>query len=86
MSEWISVKDKLPKLDADNCCLDEEDYGRYSDPVLVFDEMCGRALVAGFDGREKKWIGDDGDILYDVTHWMPLPEPPEVLCDTLDSL
>jgi hypothetical protein len=45
MSEWISVEQELPPLDAENCCMDEEDYGRFSDPVLVFDE--DRTLSGG---------------------------------------
>ena len=23
------------------------------------------------------WAGDDGDVYMGVTHWMPLPEPPQ---------
>ena len=25
----------------------------------------------------KTWVGDDGDVFMGVTHWMPLPEPPQ---------
>jgi len=77
MADWISIEAHLPPLDADSCCMDEEDFGRYSDPVLVWDEMDGRALVAGYDGRKKEWTADSGDTLHDVTHWMPLPEAPK---------
>jgi Protein of unknown function (DUF551) len=78
MSDWTSVDTKLPELDAENCCMDEEDYGRFSNPVLVFDEDYGRALVAVFDGRKVKWEADNGDKLRGVTHWMSLPASPEV--------
>ena len=68
----------MPDLDADNCCMDEDDYGRFSDQVIVFDEDYGRSLIASFDGRKHKWDADNGDILRGVTHWMPLPEEPVV--------
>lgn len=56
--------------------MDEEDYGRFSEPVLVFDESYGRSLVAAYDGRKDKWNSDAGDVLRDITHWQPLPSPP----------
>lgn len=45
----------------------------FEQPVLAYS---GEELGIGFaylDG-DGKWYGDCGD----VTHWMPLPEPPEV--------
>lgn len=70
---WISVKDRLP-----NC------NGCY----LVFrphyyDEDHGAVTLCYFDGTDT-WHDDDRvnfeRILSptDITHWMPLPEPPEV--------
>ena len=59
MSEWISVKDRMPEEGVD---------------VLVYGEIC----------HNKKGIEVDfvknGDFVAcdeDVTHWMPLPEPPK---------
>ncbi|MCK5015903.1 MAG: DUF551 domain-containing protein [Candidatus Peribacteraceae bacterium] len=44
--------------------------------VLVFDEVVGQH-VSFFDGSQKfthpVWP------LEDVTHWMPMPEPPEII-------
>lgn len=70
--KWISVKDKLP-----NC------NGCY----LVFrphyyDEDHGAVTLCYFDGTDTWHDNDRVDferILSptDVTHWMPLPEPPE---------
>lgn len=64
MSEWISVKDRMP------------DVGEW---VLTFSE---KALVdiedfpfdIGYLRPDGEWrhIGWE----YEVTHWMPLPEPP----------
>jgi hypothetical protein len=57
--------------------MDEEDYGRFSDPVLVFDEDMASVLRATYDGKNKEWSDStDADILHGVTHWMPLPAPP----------
>jgi hypothetical protein len=60
--EWISVKDKLPENASD---------------VLVTD---GDAQMVAFYGKLKKlWIFHvDFWHHEDVTHWMPLPEPPTV--------
>lgn len=85
MSEWISVKDRLPceyqvskpvKNLVDGS-VDHYEYHKGSDLVLV--------TLIGEDG--KRSVLDD--ILFDgewanfpspeweVTHWMPLPDPPK---------
>lgn len=57
MSEWISVKDRLPEKD---------------EYVLCFCNI-GDGFQAIFHyGKERKFNGTA------VTHWMPLPKPPEV--------
>lgn len=71
MSDWISVEDKLPVGDHD---------------VLVVD-MEGGFSVAYLHLQKKKWVpiscdeavSDHGSylFLFGITHWMPLPEPPE---------
>lgn len=73
---WIEIKEgcKMPPLDAENCCMDEEDYGRFSDPVLVFDEDMATVLRAIYDGKKAEWSdATDADILHGVTRWQPLP-------------
>lgn len=65
MSKWISVKDRFPN---------------YRQLVLF---IANNEMISGrftYDDEEK---GCFDDILYnecfyapDVTHWMPLPEPP----------
>lgn len=69
MSEWISVKDKMPPRDTD---------------VLVFiwgGCSVGR-FDKGPDGLETRWEFEDYYLYKDemnaVTHWMPLPEPPRM--------
>lgn len=62
MSEWISVNDRMPK---------------YGVMVLVAN---GKHVMMAFTFRENNsvyWSTEDGIILIDVTHWMPLPEPPK---------
>lgn len=70
--EWISVKDRLPNDGVS---------------VLVTVDLKHRKFVGVFFHHkhplhdEKKWISEsqpDYDYGYEnVTHWMPLPEPPK---------
>ncbi len=64
MSEWISVKDRLPKEGIRILTL-----GKYG-------EIKDRALIA-FKSGIMLFIPDGLLIGKDITHWMPLPEPPE---------
>lgn len=69
--KWISVEERLPE---------------YGVSVLVADAREGFIgkwwLKAGTDTRNGKdfWVDDSdyGFSFAEVTHWMPLPEPPEV--------
>lgn len=71
MTKWISVDEQLPD---DNVCVDlYVDWQDYTGRVC----NCFRA-----DGNYWKW---DESVRFKitidsflVTHWMPLPEPPEV--------
>lgn len=63
MSEWISVKDRLPERGE----------------VIAFsptykEYMIGRLCESSIEGI---YCRCDGCELYQVTHWMPLPEPPK---------
>ena len=67
MSEWISVKDALPNVGTRNLTV------RYD--YVTNTQFCDLLLYDGF-----WWNGlIKGD--FAVTHWMPLPEPPEVYDD-----
>ena len=65
MSEWISVKDGLPK---------EQQF------VLIYNTelIGGNASVSWL--KDGKWYllecSTHNDPIYEPTHWMPLPEPP----------
>lgn len=70
MTEWISVKDRLPD---------------FFDEVLVYNSCCddsGISIAWRKQGNNGGWVWDSRmvypDDLVGVTHWMPLPNPPEV--------
>lgn len=69
MAEWISVKDRLPPKSS-------EDW--YN---IVLTKQRGRTKrvvrVGYWDGYHKRFWGFEAPFDYNVTHWMPLPEPPE---------
>jgi hypothetical protein len=72
LNNWISVKDRLP----------EEDIA-----VLVYGQVLNdppdvigvRRRYNGDQEWKYTWESEDGFIYRedDVTHWMPLPEPPK---------
>ena len=66
VQQWISTKDRLPYAE----------YGE-SDSVLTISES-GIQEVLYFDGS--CWCHPTGEVresVFHITHWMPLPEPPE---------
>ena len=75
MSEWISVKDRLPEV------------GKRVLAVCTFGVEVFIFVVD--DCGYRKWIGDY-NMVYPfgyIKHWMPLPEPPgeEVDSDVSDQ-
>jgi len=69
MSEWISVTDRLPELDV---------------PVLLwvksyYQGKGGAEIAMRWAERNGEWWTMKAWKLRDgFTHWMPLPDPPEV--------
>jgi len=66
MSKWISVKDRLPEIGDDSPLV----YPRKYHTTATYNH-CG--------DLNGKWTVDDAngyEYEVDVTHWMPLPEPP----------
>jgi hypothetical protein len=67
VNSWISVKDRLPEIE-----------GEY----LAFGYSASDAarwVVVMYDPRDEFWyeLSSDRDWTDDITHWMPLPEPPK---------
>ena len=74
MSAWISVNDDLPMI---------------GEPVLAM--RCGEPVIAGMFEEPEDWESDMRAYYYwddfnndgqgweynEITHWMPLPAPPE---------
>ena len=65
VQEWISVKDRLPEEKGRYLTANK----RFGDKIVVFDLWFG----GGF------WYVEEEDDVFDfeVTHWMPLPNPPK---------
>lgn len=67
---WIPVDERLPD-DAFGCLLIVEDDDYWGEPRKVL-----LPYFAGYDGEQ--WNDGDGcRVRFEVTHWMPLPNPPE---------
>jgi hypothetical protein len=68
VQEWISVKDRLP----DTECL----------AVSMLTGPAYEEMLVGYVAEASNWdtgyeCESDGEILPNVTHWMPLPQPPK---------
>lgn len=72
--EWISVKDRLPKLPKKT-----QDITRID--VWIKEKRWPHRVTDAFIDSKGKFCKarNDGswELLENVTHWMPLPEPPK---------
>lgn len=67
MPKWISVKDRLPE--------DVKDKEGYFINYLVYSPEYGSVDIANYIQEADMWVCLGVPV--NVTHWMPLPEPPE---------
>lgn len=69
MSEWISVKNKLPEM---------QDQERTVDVILWFGSHCesGCFYFDEITGNPYHVFFDGDSLIEQQSHWMPLPEPP----------
>ena len=76
MSEWISVKDRLPeklptKIKIPYLCDGE------SIRVLLYSAKEEKEYAGYYDYQLRRFFTVDDSVIGGVTHWMPLPEPPK---------
>lgn len=62
-TQWVPVSAKIPNMP------------RRALVVAVNDDGEAFVTTAHYNGRNG-WLGMSGYTLLDVSHWMPLPEPP----------
>ena len=75
--DWISVKERLPNVN--------KAPKQQCEWVTVIACIAGRCTVSRMYERANirgkvvcRWLYPEGAISYeDITHWMPLPEPPK---------
>lgn len=80
MSEWISVNDRMPDVEEDVLVFAEgKTGGVIGDTVIAitkrFYPMRGWKPESTYIDWVAPWAYFTAN--YDITHWMPLPEPPE---------
>ena len=85
MTEWISVRGRLPEGDGElyGAAFEQSNivilYGK--DPCGRIAFGIGRWIYDHMNTKDSGWNGVMGDdweaYLCTVTHWMPLPEPPK---------
>lgn len=67
MSEWISVKDRLPDDGTQVLATGWDDGLAEGKRHIVIAELC-----------RDDWFTEDGDQQFPyLTHWQPLPQPPQ---------
>jgi hypothetical protein len=65
--QWIPVEERLPKVD--------EQTTLSNDCVVV--DSAGARYFGYYNGTDECWYTDDYTMILFVTHWMPLPTPPQ---------
>lgn len=63
IQEWIPVEERLP--------------GQYYKDVLVYDKRDGVQFIAVLTHKGEWLIPHYEGYIFNITHWMPLPEPPK---------
>lgn len=84
MSEWISVKDKLPEKLIDVLCFNGTyftmDVLQYWDDDEGIPKFYDLGKLPGFHSSITHWMPlpkRPAGFQPSITHWMPMPKPPE---------
>ena len=72
--KWISVKERLPELKTEVLI-----NIRYGDIIQAYYHGKGWCISRDVRDNAKDCYANDPNLItdFDVTHWMPLPEPPK---------
>ena len=69
---WISVKDRLPDIDK------KSEVPGWSKEVIGYHRQCGIVFCYCHISTREWILSKSCHITSKITHWMPIPEPPEV--------
>ena len=72
MKKWISVNDRLPEIEDDSVLV----YFSHGGIDMVYIHDYFDSITCGVDGFGKQ-LYTKYYISIGITHWMPLPSPPE---------
>ena len=79
MSEWISTEERLPEIDMEAAAHDRHVnvLAATKTGSVIFVQYISNGYAKTAKGREPRfeWMGRICP--FNLTHWMPLPEPPE---------
>ena len=74
--KWIPCSERLPELDVSVLVYFAHDFSSYME-VAALTEFGAYLRYQGEAAKLMWWSGEIPSDLDSVTHWMPLPEPPE---------
>jgi hypothetical protein len=72
VNQWISVEDRLPEINKDVLIYWECEY---------LDRSIDEVLEVASLNNDGTWFKNFPD--YEITHWMPLPQPPESILNNV---
>ncbi|ENN6627106.1 DUF551 domain-containing protein, partial [Escherichia coli] len=74
---WISCSERMPKMGERQCYVLAADFKNTYTPNIPNTQV--GVYGDWFNDGNPTWDDGDGEDLYlkEVTHWMPLPEPPK---------